>query len=108
MRALPDDVMSDLVSGAFVCRHHAVYWNGVSADQFGEQTAIKIGKWSLKGMTLYPELVNVWIDAFPITIHVSDNLDRIYYANPGDQSTQTQHKEEMKHRRILDADDSYC
>ncbi len=56
-------------------------------------------------MTLSPELVSEWIDAFHITLHVSDNLDRIYYANPGDQSTQTQHKEEIKHRRILDADD---
>ena len=27
-----------------VCRHHNGYWNTVSADQFGEQTAIKIGK----------------------------------------------------------------
>ena len=34
-----------------VCRHHDGYWNAVSADQFGEQTAIKIGKGGLKGMT---------------------------------------------------------
>ena len=61
-----------------ICRHHDGYWNAVSADQFGEQTAIKIGKGSLKGMTLYAELVSEWIDSFPITAHVSDRMDHIY------------------------------
>ena len=37
--------------------------NAVSADQFGEQTSIKMGKGALKGMTLSPELVCEWIDA---------------------------------------------
>ena len=60
-----------------VCRHHDGYWNAVSADQFGEQTAIKIGKGSLKGMTLYAELVSEWIDSFPITAHVSNRMDHI-------------------------------
>ena len=31
-----------------VCRHHDGYWNAVSSDQFGEQTAIRIGKGRLK------------------------------------------------------------
>ena len=44
MNALPHEARSDLLSGAFVCRHHEGYWNAVSGDQFGEQTAIKIGK----------------------------------------------------------------
>ena len=51
-----------------VCRHHNGYWNAVSANQFGEQTAIKIGKGALKGMTLSPELVSEWINAFPISM----------------------------------------
>ena len=34
------------------------YWNAVSADQFGGQTAIKIGKGALKGMTLSANLVS--------------------------------------------------
>ena len=63
MASLPSDTKVDLV-----CRHHPGYWNAVSADQFGEQTAIKIGKGGLKGMTLAAELVSEWIDAFPITI----------------------------------------
>ena len=37
MSSLPSDAKVDLV-----CRHHPGYWNAVSADQFGEQTAIKI------------------------------------------------------------------
>ena len=87
-----------------VCHHHNGYWNAVSADQFGEQTAIKIGKGALKGMTLSAELVSEWIDAFPITVHVTNRMDYIYSDTP-DQSKQEKHKEELKHRRILDAHD---
>ena len=86
-----------------ICQHHDGYWNAVSADQFGEQTAIKIGKGSLKGMTLYAELVSEWIDSFPITAHVSDRMDHIYADHIPVLSSQKQHKEEFKHRRILDA-----
>ena len=88
-----------------VCRHQDGYWNAVSADQFGEQTAIKIGKGSLKGMTLYTELVSEWIDSFPITAYVSDRMDHIYADHIPVVSSQKQHKEEFKHRRILDAYD---
>ena len=84
-----------------VCRHHDGYWNAVSADQFGEQTAIKIGKGSLKGMTLYAELVSEWIDSFPITAHVSDRMDHIYADHIPVLSSQKQHKEEFKHRRVV-------
>ena len=87
-----------------VCRHHNRYWNAVSADQFGEQTAIKIGKGALKGMTLLPELVSEWINAFPITFHVTNRMDSIYSDIP-DKSIQEKHKEELKHRRILDGHD---
>ena len=49
---LPQAARSELMAGAFVCRHQEGSWNGVSSDQFGEQTAIRIGKGGLKGMTL--------------------------------------------------------
>ena len=62
-------------------------WNAVSADQFGDQTAIKIGKGALKGMTLSAEFVSEWIDAFPITVHVSDRVDCIYSVNSPNQAT---------------------
>ena len=88
-----------------VCRHHPGHWNAVSADQFGEQTAIKIGKGGLKGMTLSAELVSEWIDAFPISAHVSDRLDGVYSNDKPSKSGQNYHKEELKHRRILDAHD---
>ena len=52
---LPAMAKNDLLSGAFVCRHKAGSWNAVSADQFGEQTAITIGNGGLKGITLSPE-----------------------------------------------------
>ena len=91
--------------GAFVCRHHEGYWNAISGDQFGEQTAIRMGKGALKGTTLSPELVCEWIDAFRITVHVTDQVDCIYSANVPCQFAQKQHKEEQRHRRVLDADD---
>jgi len=56
-------------------------------------------------MTLSAELVAEWIAAFPITVHVSDRMEAIYSANPPDQAPQMQHKEELKHRRVLDAHD---
>ena len=49
-----------------VCQHHDGYWNAVSADPFGEQTAIRIGKGVLKGMKLSGDLVSELIAAFPI------------------------------------------
>ena len=48
---LPAMAKDDLLSGAFVCRHKAGSWNAVSADQFGEQTAINIGKGGLKAVS---------------------------------------------------------
>ena len=111
---LSPDAKSELMSGAFVCRHHEGIWNGVSSDQFGEQTAIRIGKGGLKGRTLSPEMVAEWIDSFPITAYVSDTMEHIY---PGasDKDNQDQvsekdtrigprHKKEGKKRRELDAD----
>ena len=34
MRHVPADAKRDIVSGAFVCRHHEGYWNAVSGNQF--------------------------------------------------------------------------
>ena len=100
MRTLDTEAKVDLV-----CRHHAGYWNAVSADQFGEQTVIKMGKGALRGMTLSPELVSEWIDAFPITVHVSHNVDYVYSTSTPGQFKQKQHKEEQKHRCFVDAQD---
>ncbi|MCG7883058.1 MAG: hypothetical protein JAY96_15870 [Candidatus Thiodiazotropha endolucinida] len=99
MRANTED-MVDLV-----CRHQDGYWNAVSADQFGEQTAIRIGKGALKGMTLSADLVSEWINAFPITCTVSDRLDGVYSQSDPGGTSQKLHKEEMKYRRKLDASD---
>ncbi len=100
MRTLDTEANVDLV-----CRHHAGYWNAVSADQFGEQTAIKMGKGGLRGVTLSPELVSEWIDAFPITVHVSNNVDYVYSTSTPGQFKQKQHKEEQKHQSLVDAQD---
>ena len=102
---LPAMAKDDLLSGAFVCRHKAGSWNAVSADQFGEQTAIKIGKGRLKGITLSPEQVAEWIDSFPISAYVSDALDHCYSPDQANSSSKTPHKEEGIKRRKVDTDD---
>ena len=56
-------------------------------------------------MMLSPELVCEWIDVFPITVHVTDQVDCIYSAYGPCQFAQKQHKEEHRHRSGLDADD---
>ena len=95
----------DLLSGAFVCRHKAGTWNAVSAGQFGEQTAIKMGKGGLKGITLSPEQVAEWIDSFPISAYVSDALGHCYSPDQANSSSETPHKEEGIKRRKVDTDD---
>ena len=62
-----------------------------------------MGKGALRGMTLSPELVSEWIDAFPITVHVSHNVDYVYSTSTPGQFKQKQHKEELKHRCFVDA-----
>ena len=91
---LPAEAKDDLPSGVFVCRHKAGSWNAVSADQFGEQTAIKIGKGGLKGITLSSTQVAELIDSFPISAYVSDTLDHCYSPDLSSSSSETPHKEE--------------
>lgn len=50
MHALPFEAKMDVLSGAFVCRHHEGDLNAVSSDVFDEQIAIKICNGALKGM----------------------------------------------------------
>ena len=102
---LPANAKVELLSGAFVCRHKAGSWNSVSADQFGEQTAIKIGKGGLKGITLSPTQVAEWIDSFPISAYVADTLDHCYSPDLLSSSSETPHKEEGMNRRKLNEDD---
>ena len=87
--------LDELLSGAFVCRHKAGSWNAVSADQFVEQTTIKIVKGDLKGITLSSTQVAEWIDS----AYVSDTLDYCY------SSTETPHKEKGVKRYKVDEDD---
>ena len=56
-----------------VCRHEDGYWNAVSSDQFGEQTAIRIGNGALKGMTLSADLVSEWIKPFQLHVQFLTN-----------------------------------
>ena len=106
---LPQTARSELMAGAFVCRHREGSWNGVSSDQFGEQTAIRIGKGGLKGMTLSPDMVTEWIDSFPLTAYISDTMDHIYPEPTVEENTyrnsEPRHKEEGQKRKMMDRDD---
>ena len=46
-----------------------------------------------------------WIDAFPITVHLTDRMDNIYSVDASEQAEQRKHTEKLPHRRKLDADD---
>ena len=93
---LPDDAKEDLMAGAFVCRHKAGRWNFVSSDQFGEQTAIKIGKGGLKGISL---------SSFPISAYITDPLDHWYSPDEPDSSSEMPHTEEGVKSCNVDEDD---
>ena len=102
--------LGDVAKVDMVCWHshdNDGYWNAVSADQFGEQTAIKVGKGALKGISLSPDLVAEWTDAFPITahVHIADQMDSLYSVCATGQPVTHQHKEEQTKIRVLDAND---
>ena len=105
MRNLPENVKSDLMAGAHVCRHIEGTWNSVSSDQFGEQTAIKKGKGGMTGMTLSPDLVAEWIDSFPVFAYLSDAMELVYAQPTSIHPPQVKHKEEGKRRCQFDVDD---
>ena len=88
-----------------MCRHKEGSWNAVSSDQFREQTAIKMGKDGLKGMTLSSELVTEWINAFPISAYLSDVMGVLYTEEAPSLKVEAKHKEEGWKRRNLDAND---
>ena len=73
MSCLPEDAKSDLMAGAFVCRHREGVWNSVSADQFGEQTYIRNGKskGGLVVISLSAEQVACWVLSYPLCQRVS-------------------------------------
>lgn len=90
-------------------------WNGMSSDQFGEPTAIQIGKGGLKGLSLSQEMVAEWINFFPVIAYLSDSMAHIYpdppvkeskaRARASTTSNRPCHKEEGKKRREMDGDD---
>lgn len=106
---VPAEAKAEVSSGAFVCRHRSGVWNSVSSDQFGEQTAVRIGKGGLKGVTLSQEQVKEWIDSFPVTAYVSDVFEHIFpedhKKNKGADECSLKHKEESNSRRKSDAED---
>ena len=60
-----------------VCRHKDGSWNGVSSDQFGEQTYIRCGKG--KGDLIgNQEQVTGWLFAYPVCSTVSVATDTAF------------------------------
>ena len=77
----------------------------MSADQCGEQTAIKIRRGGLTCITLSQEQVAEWIDSFPISAYVLDAFDHFYSPDQANSSSETPYKEEGTKRCIVDTDD---
>jgi hypothetical protein len=112
MSCLPQDAKTDLIAGAFVCRHSTGVWNSVSADQFGEQTYIRYGKskGGLVGITLSAEQVACWVLSFPFCQRVAHAFENMFKSDTeeGDTTIPTKikkHKEEGMKRRKLDTAD---
>ncbi len=64
---IPKEAEIPLFEGAHVARHGDGRWNGVSCDQFGEQTYICVGKskGGLVGISLSAEQVSGWVLSYP-------------------------------------------
>ena len=75
MSCLPEDAKSDLMAGAFVCRHREGVWNSVSANQFGEQTHIRKSKGGLVGISLSAEQVARLVLSYPLCQRVSQAFE---------------------------------
>lgn len=90
------DAKTDLMAGAFVCRHREGVGNAVSADQFGEQTYIPYGKskGGLVGMTLSAEQVACWVLSFPLCQRLAQDVELMVNPDVGESGacTQAKHK----------------
>ena len=116
-RLTPHAANTELISGPFVCGHQKGYWNSVNSDQFGEQTAIQIGKGDLRGMKLSPERVADWIDSHPITAYISYTMEHIYpnfsvkeckyQAGASYTCSGLHHKEQRNEKKQIDADNQH-
>ena len=84
---LPRGALKDLHenNGAHICRHS----DGVTADQFGEQTYIK---W-VEGST---EQVAIWVNSFSVCAHIAIAIamDNIYTEESDTSDSDERHKEE--------------
>ena len=105
IRNIPEDVKKDLIAVAYVCLNKEWSWNAASSYQFGEQTAIQMRKGGLKGVTLSFELVTEWINAFPISAYLCNDMDVRYTEESPSLKVEAKHKKEGWKRRNQDADD---
>ena len=107
------DAEEKLLDCNHVCRHKEGFWNGVSGDQFGEQTYIRYGKskGGLVGISLSEDQVASWVLYYPICNFVSLTKDTMFDdSSESDEETCQEavnavHKEEGVSRMKLDAED---
>ena len=91
---LPRGALKDLHenNGAHVCRHS----DGVTADQFGEQTYIKRveGSGGMKSLTTSTEQVAIWVNSLSVCAHTAIAMDTIYTEESDTSDSNEIHKEE--------------
>ena len=106
---LDHEALAMFHKGQHVCRHRDGSWNGVFADQFGEQTYIRQGKakGGLVGMTLSPDQVAGWVLSMHVCTMLSLAMDNMFddQENNDFDVTTKKHKEEGAKRKVLDAAD---
>ncbi len=95
-----------MFEGAHVARHGDGRWNGVSCDQFGEQTYIRVGKskGGLVGISLSAEQVSGWVLSYHICHLLSSKMDGMFDDEPEIEGN-GKHKEEGLVRRKNDCKD---
>ncbi len=84
---MDEEALAVFYTGHHVCRHMDGTWNGVFADQFGEQTYIRYGKakGGLVGLTLSPDQVARWILSYHICNAVSLVMDDMFRDHEDDK-----------------------
>ena len=76
---IPEEAEEPFLTGEHVCRHKGGFWNGVTSDQFGEQTYIRFGKskGGLVGISLSKDQVAGWILSYHICNMLSHKMDHM-------------------------------
>ena len=107
MQRLRGDMLEKFLQGEHVMRHLKGHWNATWSDMLIETTYIRHGKGILRqggliGKTVNPEQVKKIFTTFHSFMETRNNLNKILEI---DGASSKKHREEQKHRLLLDKSD---